>query len=331
MSFSSFYIVHVSNEHYIDHHLRTQQPATGGHEILPYHIKQDSPCDHNLPTPCPPSTPILVQITNSGRPNNVSVHTRSTDDQIQRLHQDLLNTSAIKTLNMLNDSPAVESVSPSGGSRKDHSFYKCRLCPNSNTHIMNIGATLHHITHIHTPERYDNKDKLTLEAFGHLTEVRHLLRQTNDRRVFTIIRSSSDSLPIINWRDNSSHSNVDSIKPTGKRISLLGRPPKERHQSPKIQLPNRPPTYRSNKVYEVSTTVQNKIDTGLSLDLSNLFHNSNNRLDYAEKITGDINTPNKKNNNSENPTKTNSTPNTRNGGVRKGIFDKNHNFRRFRS
>ena len=331
MSFSSFYIVHVSNEHYIDHHLRTQQPATGGHEILPYHIKQDSPCDHNLPTPCPPSTPILVQITNSGRPNNVSVHTRSTEDQIQRLHQDLLNTSAIKTLNMLNDSPAVESVSPSGGSRKDHSFYKCRLCPNSNTHIMNIGATLHHITHIHATERYDNKDKLTLEAFGHLTEIRHLLRQTNDRRVFTIIRSSSDSIPIINWKNISSHSNSNSTMPAKERTSSLGHPPEERQQPSKIQLPNRPPTYRNTKVHEVSTTVQRKIDAGLSLDLSNLFQTTNNRLDYAERITGNSNTPNKKTNDPESPTITNSTPNTRNGGVRKGIFDKNHNFRRFRS
>ena len=135
---------------------------------------------------------------------------------------------------------------------------------------MNIGATLHHITHIHTPERYDNKDKLTLEAFGHLTEVRHLLRQTNDRRVFTIIRSSSDSIPIINWRDNSSHSNVYSIKPTRKRISSLGHPPKERQLSPKIRLPNRPPTYRSNKVYEVSTTVQRKIDEALTTDWTTL-------------------------------------------------------------
>ena len=196
---------------------------------------------------------------------------------------------------------------------------------------MNIGATLHHITQSHTQERYVNQDKLTLEAFGHLTEVRHLLRQTNDRRVFTIIRSSSDSLPIINWRGNSSHSNVHSIKPTGKRISSSGSPPKEAHQSPKIQLPNRPPTYRSVKVYEISTTVQNKIDAGLSLDLSNLFHNSNNRLEYAEKITRDVNTPSKKKDDSENPPIATSTPNTRNGGVRQGIFDKNHHFRRFRS
>ena len=331
MSFSSFYIVHVSNEHYLDHHLRIQQPATRGHEILPYHIKQDSPCDHNLPTPCPPSTPILVQITNSGRPNNVSVHTRSTEDQIQRLHHDLLYTSAIKTLNMLNDSPAVESVSPSGGSSKDHSFYKCRLCPNSNTHIMNIGATLHHITHIHATERDDNKDKLTLEAFGHLTEIRHLLRQTNDRRVFTIIRSSSDSIPIINWKNKNSYSDANSTIPAKERTSSRGYPPEEQQQPSKIQLPNRPPTYRNNKVYEVSTTVQCKINAGLSLDLSNLFQTSNNRLDYAEKITGDSCTPTKKKNNPESPTITNSTPNTRYGGVRKGIFDKNHNFRRFRS
>ena len=73
------------------------------------------------------------------------------------------------------------------------------------------------------------------------------------------------------------------------------------------------------------------INAGLSLDLSNLFQTSNNRLDYAEKITGDSCTPTKKKNNPESPTITNSTPNTRNGGVRKGIFDKNHNFGRFRS
>ena len=154
--------------------------------------------------------------------------------------------------------------------------------------------------------------------------------------MFTIIRSSSDSLPIINWRGNSSHSNVDSLKPTGKRISSSGSPPKEAHTPPKIQLPNRPPTYRSVKVYEISTTVQNKINAGLSLDLSNFFPNSNNRLDYAEKITGNVNTPiqtspSKKKDDSENPPLATSTPNTRNGGIRKGIFDKNHHFSQFRS
>ena len=100
---------------------------------------------------------------------------------------------------------------------------------------------------------------------------RHLLRQTNDRRVFTIIRSSSDSIPVIKWKNESSHSDANSTILAKERTSSLGHPPEEQQQSSKIQLPNRPPTYRSNKVYEVSTTVQCKIDAGLSLDLSNLF------------------------------------------------------------
>ena len=127
MSFSSFYIVHVSKEHYIEHYLRTPQPATEGQHILPYHNKQDSPCEHNLPTPCPPSTPILIQLTNSGRPNNNSVHQGPRDNLIQRLHYDLLNRSAINILSKLNNSPAVDTISPIKGSRHDHSFYICRL------------------------------------------------------------------------------------------------------------------------------------------------------------------------------------------------------------
>ena len=58
---------------------------------------------------------------------------------------------------------------------------------------------------------------------------------------------------------------------------------------------------------------------------------SGNRLDYAEKITGNVNTPSKKKDDSENPPIATSTPNTLNGGVRQGIFDKNHHFRQFRS
>ena len=112
---------------------------------------------------------------------------------------------------------------------------------------------------------------------------------------------------------NSSNSNVDSFKLTGKLISSSGSPLKEAHQPPKIHLPNWPSTYRSVKVYNISTTVQNKINTGLSLDLSNFFPNSNNRLDYAEKITGNVNTPSKKKDDSENPPIATSTPNTRNG------------------
>ena len=149
MSFSPFYIVHLSNEHYIKHFMRSPPPAAEEQHILLYHNKPDSPCEHNLPTPCPPSTPILVQLTNSGRPKHVSVHQGPRDDLTQRLHCDLINRSAINILNRINNSPAVEAISPIQGSRHDHSFYICRLCYPKITHIMNIGATLHHITQDH--------------------------------------------------------------------------------------------------------------------------------------------------------------------------------------
>ena len=188
--------------------MRSPPPAAERQHILPYHTKPDSPCEHNLPTPCPPSTPILVQLTNSGRNQHVPVHQGPKDDLLQRLHSDLFNRLAINILNKLNNSPAVDAISPVQGSRHDHSFYICRLCYPKITHIMNIGATLHHITQHHISDRYNHRDKLTREAFGHLTEIRHLLQQTNDRRVFSIIRSSSDLLPIITWRSNSTNSDI---------------------------------------------------------------------------------------------------------------------------
>ena len=125
MFFSSFYIIQLSNEYYIEHLRRSPPPATDRRHILPYHTKSDSPCEHNLPTPCPPSTPILVQLTNSGRNQYVQVHQGPEDDLLQRLHSDLFNRSAIDILNKLNNSPAVDAISPVQGSRHDHSFYIC--------------------------------------------------------------------------------------------------------------------------------------------------------------------------------------------------------------
>ena len=201
---------------------------------------------------------------------------------------------------------------------------------------MNIGATLHHITQDHISEHHDYRDKLTQEAFGHLTEIRHLLQQTNDRRVFTIIRSSSDSLPIITWRGNSLDSNITSFNVTEKRISSLGSPTKKAQLPLSTKLPNRPPTKRNVKVYGISTTVLNMINTGLSLDLSNISPTSNNRLEYAENITGTVNTPiqaptREENDSFETHTPATTPTRTRYGGVRKGTFDRQHNFRRFRS
>ena len=335
MSFSSFYIVHLSNEHYIEHNMRRPPPLAEGQNILPYHIKQDSPCEHNLPTPCPPSTPILVQLTNSGRPKTVSSHQGPKEDFIQRLHNDLINRSAINILNGLNNSPAVEAISPIWGSRHDHSFYICRLCYPKTTHIMNIGATLHHITQDHISEHHDYRDKLTQEAFGHLTEVRHLLQQTNDRRVFTIIRSSSDSLPITTWRGNSLDSDITSFNMTEKRVSSLGNPIQKAQLPLSTKLPKGPPTKRNVKVYGISTTL-NMINAGLSLDPLNIFPTSNNRLDYTENITEIVDTPleaptQEENNCSETHIPATTPTRTRYGGVRKGTFDRQHNFRRFRS
>ena len=335
MSFSSFYIVQLSNEHYIEHIMRGTSPVAEGQNILPYHIKQDSPCEHNLPTPCPPSTPILVQLTNSGRPNTVSSHQGPKEDFIQRLHNDLINRSAINILNDLNNSPAVEAISPIRGSRHDHSFYICRLCYPKRTHIMNIGATLHHITQYHISEHHNYRDKLTQEAFDHLTEVRHLLQQSNDRRVFTIIRSSSDSLPIITWRGNNLDSDTTSFNMAEDRVSSIGNPIQKAHSPLATKLPKGPPTKRNVKVYGISTT-RNMINAGLSLDLSNIFPTSNNRLGYTKNITEIVDTPieaptNEEKNSYETHIPATTPTRTRYGGVRKGTFDKQHNFRRFRS
>ena len=161
MSFSMFYLVQRSNRRYLEHLMRSQHPATEGTYILPYHFKSASPCEHNLPTPCPPSTPILVQYTNSGRNLNVHMHHNTAGSTLQKLHANLLHRLAIDILNSLNSSPAVEAVSPIQGSRHDYSFHICHLCYPKITHIMNIGATLHHITHDHDTARYENRDKLT--------------------------------------------------------------------------------------------------------------------------------------------------------------------------
>ena len=332
MSFSPFYISQLSNEYYIEHHLRSPPPATGRRQILPYHIKPDSPCEHNLPTPCPPSTPILVQLTNSGRSQYVPSHQGPTDNLLQKLHSDLINRSAIYLLNELNKSPAVEAVSPINGSRHDHSFYICRLCHPKITHIMNMGATLHHITQHHISDRYDHRNRLTQAAFGHLTEIRRLLQQTNDRRVFTIIRSSSDSLPNITWRGNDTNSDINSLTIQPRRTPTIGTPNKKVQKPPTPILLSRSPTNRSVKVNMIPPIALNMINAGLSLNLSAISSNPTNRLEYTKQITGVINTPLQKNNMDTEPQPlATSTPRTRNGGVRKGTFDKHHNFRRFRS
>ena len=91
MSMNMFYLVQLSNQYYIEHSQRSLHPATERRQILPYLHPRASPCEHNLPTPCPPSTPILVQWTNSGRNLDVHVVKGPDDTLIQTLHTDLFN------------------------------------------------------------------------------------------------------------------------------------------------------------------------------------------------------------------------------------------------
>ena len=335
MSFSTFYLVQLSNRRYQEHVIRSQHSTTEGTHILPYHFKSVSPCEHNLPTPCPPSTPILVQHTNSGRHLNVHTQHNTAGNTLEKLHANLLYRLAIDILNSLNSSPAVEAVSPIHGSRHDHSFYICQLCYPKITHIMNIGATLHHITHDHDTARYENRDKLTQKAAGHLAELRYLLQQTNDRHVFTIVRSSSDSLPITKWRGNNANFKLESIKTDRERQSSLGNEIQQKRIPPTTILQTGHSVIRDVDTYSDPAVTMTMISTGLSLDLSHTSPRLSPRMEYAEKITGSVESPKPKakKKNSETHTVATDTPRTtRNGGVRKGIFDKkSQTFKRFHS
>jgi hypothetical protein len=122
---------------------------------------------------------------------------------------------------------------------------------------------------------------------------------------------------------------------TEKRGSSLGNPIQKAQLPLSTKLPKGPPTKRNVKVYGISTTL-NMINAGLSLDLSNIFPTSNNRLEYTENITEIVDTPieaptKEENNSSETHIPATTPTRTRYGGVRKGTFDRQHNFRRFRS
>ena len=318
MSITQFYLIQLANQCYLDQIQRSPPPATERRQILPHLHPTASPCQHNLPTPCLPSTPILVQLKNSGR--NLEIH-------VVKGPEDTLKKTAITVLNQLNISPAVEAVSPIHGSRHDHVFYICRLCCSTITHIMNIGAMLHHLTHFHIKDRYNHGDKLTREAFDHLIEIRHLLRQTTDRRIFSIIRSSSDLLPNITWRGNKVNSETNSL--TMKTINTSDRGTIERKKQPKPTptLLSTPPTNRNdqvNRTTPLELSSLRMINTGLSLNLSHAsLPSSTHRLKYAEELTKitDMPQPIDRETNEVNTLgETTTTPRTRNGGVRKGKF-----------
>ena len=196
---------------------------------------------------------------------------------------------------------------------------------------------LHHLTYYHITDDHTPRDELENKAFNYLFEIRHLLKQTIDNRIFSIIRASSDSLPIISWRGNKANSGTNKL--TMGTITALDRSPTEGNQRP-LPTPtstSRPPTYRSNRVNNntpLSLSISHMISTGLSLNLDHENSPSSTpRLEYAKGITSTTDTP------LETPIDTvtdevntyqqaTSSPRTRNGGVRQGTFDKHHNFRR---
>merc|ERR1712086_862245 len=130
------------------------------------------------------------------------------------LHSDLFKQQAITILKQLNVSPAVEAVNPIPGNKHDHSCYICLRYCTSITHTMNIGAMLHHLTYYHITDDHTPRDKLENKAFNYSFEIRHLLKRTIDSRIFSIIRASSDSLPIISWRDNKANSGTNKWVPS---------------------------------------------------------------------------------------------------------------------
>ena len=165
MSITQFYLIQLANQCYLDQIQRSPPPATERRQILPHLHPTASPCQHNLPTPCLPSTPILVQLKNSGR--NLEIH-------VVKGPEDTLKKTAITVLNQLNISPAVEAVSPTLSTSADFVVHQ--------SHIMNIGAMLQHLTCYHTKDRHNHRDKLTREAFDHLVKIRHLLKQKTNRQ-----------------------------------------------------------------------------------------------------------------------------------------------------
>ena len=72
---TQFDIVQLSNQQYQDHLEQQMRLALERGAILTFaYPEQDDQCGHDLPTPCPPSTPILYQYTNSGCHPTHSIH-----------------------------------------------------------------------------------------------------------------------------------------------------------------------------------------------------------------------------------------------------------------
>ena len=71
----------------------------------------------------------------------------------------------------------------------------------------NISAMIKHLTDDQHPDQSNHRDKLSIEAFTHIGEIRRLLQQITDRQAFMMVKSSSEALSTAMWKTNqeSSH------------------------------------------------------------------------------------------------------------------------------
>ena len=134
------------------------------------------------------------------------------------------------------------------------------------------------------------------------------------------------------WRNKDMEPDIESID-----VDVIKAPePRDQENRSQLTTPpllSQPPTDRNDEINTIPTSTLLMINTGLSLNLDqNNSTRTTPRLEYAERITGIIDTPSLQDQDgAEFQALATSTPRTRNGGVRKGVFDRDHHFRQYRS
>ena len=111
-------LVHLaqrSNRRCLEHLRRSEKTPRDRGKVHPTNTsKSASTCEHNLPTPCSPSTPIPVQHIRADTSMFRCTISRP-EVQYKLPTLNLLYRWAIDILNSLNGSPAVEAISPTHG------------------------------------------------------------------------------------------------------------------------------------------------------------------------------------------------------------------------
>ena len=122
--------------------LRNKYPATEDTYILS-HYRPASPCEYNLPTPCPPPVPILVRLKSGPKHLNVHMHHNTTEVYTNSTLTSYTDWQSAHQ-NSLDGSPAVKATNPIHGDGHDYSFHICQNKLSHDNAYMNTGAKLHH-------------------------------------------------------------------------------------------------------------------------------------------------------------------------------------------